>query len=201
MVVNLSARWNHNIHYYRRILDAVPASARNALDVGTGNGLLAAALRERVPSVTGIDIDAAVLEYARAETDRVTWLQGDALTYPFRPASFDVVASVATIHHMPDLESTLARLAELTVPGGVIAVVGLARSTRPIDFVYDLAGLVEQRRYRRLASSWEHSAPVVWPPPHSYADVRRAAARVLPGARWTRLALWRYSLIWTKPSL
>ncbi|GAA1535443.1 2-polyprenyl-3-methyl-5-hydroxy-6-metoxy-1,4-benzoquinol methylase [Microbacterium ginsengiterrae] len=57
-----AARWNNNIHYHRRILDAVPPGARTALDVGTGNGLLAADLHRRIPQVTAIDTDASVLE-------------------------------------------------------------------------------------------------------------------------------------------
>ncbi|UNX54757.1 class I SAM-dependent methyltransferase [Georgenia sp. TF02-10] len=194
-----AVRWNNNIHYHRRILDAVPAGARTALDVGTGNGLLAAELHQRVPEVTAVDPDATVLASARTEDEGVRWVQGDVLTYPFPPASFDVVASVAALHHLPDLDRALARLAELTAPGGVVAVVGLARSSRPLDALYDVAGLVQQRRYRRRYGIWEHSAPMVWPPPHTYAAVRRSAARVLPGAAWSRLPMWRYSLVWRKP--
>ena len=37
--------WNHNIHYHRLILDAVPPGARRALDVGCGEGTLARQLR------------------------------------------------------------------------------------------------------------------------------------------------------------
>jgi hypothetical protein len=36
-------------------------------------------------------------------------------------------------------------------------------------------------------------------PDMSWAQVRKAAVRILPGARY-RLLLWRYSVIWTKPS-
>lgn len=121
-------RWNTNIHYHRRILDAVPSGARTALDVGTGNGLLAAELRAHGADATGIDSDAAVLDSARREDGGVTWVRGDVMTYPFPLASFDVVASVAAIHHLPGLDRALARLAALTAPGGVVAVVGLARS-------------------------------------------------------------------------
>lgn len=199
MTSERAVRWNNNIHYHRLILDAVPPGARRALDVGTGNGLLAAELHSRIPDVAGLDPDVAVLETARREDEGVNWLQGDVMTYPFDAASFDVVASVATLHHLPDLDRAFARLAELTTPGGVVAVVGLARSSRPLDLVYDVAGLVHQRRYTRRYGLWEHSAPVVWPPPHSYVDVRRSAARVLPGARWSRLTMWRYAIIWNKP--
>ncbi len=195
-----AVRWNNNIHYHRRILDAVPAGARTALDFGTGNGLLAADLHERVPDVTGIDIDAAVLESARAEDPDVRWVQGDVMRHPFPPASFDVVASVATVHHLSDLDKTFTRLAELTAPGGVLAVVGLAKSSGPIDFLYDIAGLVQQAGYTRRQVVWEHSAPIVWPPPHTYADVKRSVARVLPGATWSRLPMWRYLVLWHKPA-
>jgi SAM-dependent methyltransferase len=194
------ARWNHNIQYHSLILRALPADARTALDVGTGDGLLAHELRRLVPRVTGLDIDAAVLERARAEDDRVDWVQGDLQTVPFAPGSFDVVVSVATLHHLPDLDAALRRLADLTAPEGVVAVVGLARSVSPLDHLYDLAGFVWHRVLARRRAVWEHTAPIVWPPPHSYAEVRRAAARALPGARWQRLVLWRYAIVWKKPA-
>ena len=199
MDIERGVRWNNNIHYHRLILDAVPPNAQTALDVGTGNGLLAAELHQRVPAVTGLDPDAGVLKSAHGEDHDVTWIHGDVLTYPLPLASFDVVASVATIHHLPDLDQTFSRFAELAAPGGVVAVVGLARSSRPLDYIYDVAGLAQQRGYERRYGIWEHSAPVVWPPPHTYREVRRSAARVLPGAQWTRLAMWRYAIIWHKP--
>lgn len=86
-------RWNHNLHYHRLIPDAVPDRARTALDVGTGDGLLARDLHRLVPEVTGVDLDAEVLERARSEDPDVMWLHGDALTHPFAPGSFDVVAA------------------------------------------------------------------------------------------------------------
>lgn len=194
-------RWNHNIHYHRLILDAVPAATRTALDVGTGNGLLAAELHQNIPDVTAIDADADVLDSARGEDSEVEWILGDVLTYPFEPESFDAVVSVATLHHFPDLAQALSRLANLTAPGGVLAAVGLARSTRPSDFIRDVVGVVEHRRHKRRFDEWVHTAPIVWPPPHSYTEVRRTAAEVLPGVTWTRLAMWRYALVWNKPTV
>ncbi|ANY06002.1 class I SAM-dependent methyltransferase [Pseudonocardia sp. HH130630-07] len=192
-------RWNHNIHYHRLVLDAVPAHARTALDVGTGNGLLAAELARRVPDVTGIDVDAPVLDSARREDGSVRWVHGDVRTHPFPPASFDVVASIATLHHLPEPEQAFARLAELTAPGGVLVVVGLARSTTPADAVFVLAGTVQHAVLSRRYGFWEHSAPAVWPPPHSYREVRAGAVAALPGCRWRHLPLWRYAVVWNAP--
>lgn len=140
-----SARqWNHNIHYHRLILDAVPAGARSALDVGCGNGLLSVELQGAVPEVTGIDLDQTVLEEARQHRDEITWVRGDAMTHDFG-RTFDVVASVATLHHIPDLDAALSRLADLTAPGGVLAVVGVARTSRPKDVLLHLVGTVQHR--------------------------------------------------------
>jgi hypothetical protein len=40
-------------------------------------------------------------------------------------------------------------------------------------------------------------APIVWPPPERYSTMRRLANELLPGVRWRRHLLWRYSLVWT----
>jgi hypothetical protein len=40
----------------------------------------------------------------------------------------------------------------------------------------------------------------VWPPPLSYAEMRALARHELPGARYRRHLLWRYSLLWAKPA-
>lgn len=194
-----AGRWNHNLHYHPLVLAAVPPHARTALDVGTGDGLLAADLRARVPHVVGIDTDADVLARARAAGDDIAWVQGDVLSAPFPPGSFDVVASVAVLHHLPDLADGLRRSAALVAPGGVLVAVGLARSAGWRDAPWEVAGVVQHQVLRRTRTYWEHTAPTVWPPPHTYAQVRDVAREVLPGARWRRLPLWRYALVWSRP--
>ena len=42
-------------------------------------------------------------------------------------------------------------------------------------------------------------APIM-DPDMSWSQVRKAAVRALPGARYRRHLLWRYSVIWTKPA-
>jgi 2-polyprenyl-3-methyl-5-hydroxy-6-metoxy-1,4-benzoquinol methylase len=132
--------WNHNIHFHRVVLEAIPTGAVSALDAGTGNGLLAVDLRSVLPDVTGVDVDADVLAEASAEHDGITWIRGDVLSHDFG-RTFDVVASVATIHHFPSPSDALVRFADLTSPGGVLVVIGLARATSVGDHLKGLAGV------------------------------------------------------------
>lgn len=58
--------WNHNIHYHPVLLDALPPHPHRVLDVGCGDGILAADLvRRGIPEVVAIDVDAPVLRRAR----------------------------------------------------------------------------------------------------------------------------------------
>jgi SAM-dependent methyltransferase len=128
----------------------------------------------------------------------VEWLHGDLFDFPLETGSFDAVLSVATLHHMV-ADSALARSADLVRPGGVVAVVGLAANDW-WDLPYAVVAHSAQVFLRRTRGHWAHSAPMVWPPPTTYREMKRIANRVLPGVRYRRHLLGRYSLIWTKPS-
>lgn len=108
------------------------------------------------------------------------------------------MVSVATLHHV-SAEEALARFADLIRPGGVVAVVGLAANDW-WDLPYALVGYSAQLILGFARGHWEHSASMVWPPPATYLEMKHIASRVLPGVRWRRHLLCRYSLIWTKPS-
>nr|WP_207926779.1 class I SAM-dependent methyltransferase [Actinocrispum wychmicini] len=179
------------------ILSAVPAGARSALDVGCGEGMLARALRQRVPEVTGVDLDSNSLALAREQGDDVRYVEGDVLTEPL--PSFDFIASVATLHHM-DATEGLTRFRNLLNPGGTLVVVGVARISSIRDCPPELAGFVAHRVHKARKDFWQHPSPVVWPPPVTYTQMRRLARSLLPGVHYRRHVLWRYSLLWKKPS-
>jgi SAM-dependent methyltransferase len=195
--------WNVNIQYHELLLKAVPDGAARVLDVGCGDGVLCAQLVEAgVRHVVGLDADAGVLERARARYAglSIEWVHGDVFDSSLATAGeFDAVFSVATLHHM-DAARALARFAELVRPGGMVAVVGLA-ATNWWDLPYAAIGHGARIILCHLREHWEHSAPTVWPPPVTYGEMKRIARRVLPGSRYRRLLLGRYSLIWTKARL
>lgn len=192
--------WNVNIHYDAQLDACVPPSALSVLDVGCGDGFLAARLALRVPQVTAIDVDAPVLGRARARFPdaEVTWCHGDVLTYPLAPESFDAVVSNAALHHLADARAGLRRLGELVRPGGTLAVVGFARASWR-DWPWAATAFALYRIIVRVHGEWKHTAPIVWPPPYTFRQVRLAAQEVLPGARIRRLLLGRYLMTWHSP--
>ena len=190
--------WNHNLHYRELILEQVTPRMRTALDVGCGEGDLAEALRARGFSVTGLDVSGDVLAVARQRGCDVTWVQGDVLDGSLEGEQFDLVTAVASIHHLPDFGGALARLAELVTPGGKLVVLGLGRSSTPVDWAYDAIGAAQHRWYSRYCAYAEDSAPKCFDVPMTYSQVRREAAAVLSGCAFRRLPLFRYLLIWSK---
>ena len=193
-------RWNHNIHYYPLVLAAVPPGCQRALEVGCGEGMLARQLAHCVPHVVGIDQDTASIELAHRQGPggQVEFVCGDFLTHPFPLASFGLITCVAALHHM-DAAAALARLGQLLVAGGTLVIVGLARS-RPPDLPWEAAAIIANLGHRVTKGYWEHPSPTVWPPPHTYRQIRVLAGKSLPGVRFRRHLLWRYSLVWAKPA-
>jgi len=193
-------RWNHNTHYHRLILAAVPPGCPRVLDVGCGEGMLARLLAHRVPHVTGIDQDAASIELARRQDPggHIAFVHADFLAAPFRPASFGMITCVAALHHM-DPAAALAAMSRLLAPGGILVIIGLARS-RPPDLPRDVAGVIAGLGYRMAKGYWEQPSPTVWPPPHSYREIRALAGETLPGVTYRRHLFWRYSLTWARPA-
>jgi hypothetical protein len=94
----------------------------------------------------------------------------------------------------------LRRMTDLLRPGGVLAILGLARSHYPVDLVRDVAATAVNRLYLIKHTQWESVAPTVWPPAHTYGEIQSLGEKLLPGHRFRRHLLWRYSLIWTKPT-
>lgn len=190
--------WNHNTHYNRLVLRMLPADARRALDVGCGEGDLLAELAAAVPSVVGIDVDADTLHHAERVAPTADLINGDFLTYPLDRGAFDLVAAIASLHHM-DLHLALRRIAELLRPGGVAVLIGLAQPARRRDHLIEAVGVVASRLMRAVVGYKDVRAPTVWPPPLTYDDCRSIGMAELPGAKFRRRLFFRYSLIWTKP--
>ena len=181
------------------VLDVIPPGCKRALDVGCGNGELTRELHRRgIPEVVGLDRDEACVQRCRhhRQAGDIRYVVGDLRAIDLGLEGFELVSAVATLHHM-DAGEGLLRLRSLVVPGGVLVVVGLARPDLPKELPIEAAAqIVNLVRRRPNDLEGEPAAPIVWPPPERYSTMHRLATELLPGVRWRRHLMWRYSLVW-----
>lgn len=190
-------RWNLNIHCHRVVLESIPRAAKTALDVGSGDGVLSFDLADRGLQVTGLDTDEASVQRAASDgraSDNTRFVVGDLFTVALEPGSFDVVASVAMLHHV-DAEIGIRRMCDLLSPGGVLVIVGFASPSGMGDRVRAIAGLTLKRTAQLRGRYWEHHAPVAWPPPLSSGEMSTLVERELPGAKFRNVLSNRYTAI------
>lgn len=100
------------------------------------------------------------------------------------------------LHHVDAVEG-LRRMTELVRPGGVVAVVGFAKPSGPIDWALIVAGFFVTKARALTGRYWEHHAPVRCPPPLTIDEMRTLAESVMPGATFKRRMAHRYSIHWT----
>lgn len=198
--------WNHNVAHHARIVRAMPANCRSALDVGCGDGLLAQKLAARAGWVVALDASPEMAAQARRRTAGldVEVIEADFLAavrdgvLPRR--SFGFVTSVATLHHL-DPEPALHAMASLLEPGGRLAVAGLATSRSALDWLIAAAQLplVHAIRLAHGGKSAPEGMPMSFDAIPSWAESKRTALHALPGARWRRTLQLRYMIEWTAP--
>jgi demethylmenaquinone methyltransferase / 2-methoxy-6-polyprenyl-1,4-benzoquinol methylase len=101
-----------------------PARA-NVLDIATGTGDLAFALRDAgAGNVVGLDFSPAMLKAAANKDSgspierRITWVEGDAMALPFPNDSFDAVTVGFGLRNMPSYKGALREVCRVLRPGG-----------------------------------------------------------------------------------
>jgi ubiquinone/menaquinone biosynthesis C-methylase UbiE len=115
-----------------RMLDiAGVGKGARLLDLGTGTGLLARIAAERGANVVGIDHSEGMLGRARAKAeavglaDRTAFQAMDAEALQLEDGSFDVVATLYVLRHLPDPKAAVREMHRVLKPGGrLVAAVG-----------------------------------------------------------------------------
>jgi SAM-dependent methyltransferase len=152
-----AARWRrlaaegHDLHGEARMLDAMAARGSRILDAGCGTGRVGGHLATRGHTVVGVDVDPALVEYAKADFPDATWLVGDlalldlpgsGISEPFDLifAAGNVLGFLAPSTRVPTLENLRNHLAE---NGRVVLSYGAGRGYPFEEFFADLttAGL------------------------------------------------------------
>jgi SAM-dependent methyltransferase len=114
--------------FLRAFDEALPADAV-VLDVGCGTAQLAAFLALSAPRrrVIGVDGCRASLEHAaefrdRARGDNLQLVRADLFDLPMPRESWSLVISRGVVHHTPDPDLAIEKVAQLVAPGGVLVL-------------------------------------------------------------------------------
>lgn len=113
-----------------------PTGEERALDVACGPGTLARIFAPHVRWIAGLDLTPAMLERARREAverrlANFCVMRGNVLQMPFCDASFDVVVTSYSIHHLPDPAAALADVARILKRGGKFGLLDMIVSEDP----------------------------------------------------------------------
>ncbi len=125
---------------YGRIASLAAAPGRRVLDIGCGTGAVSLACAARGAQVTGIDVNAEMLEVARGKPapdgGATAFVQMSAAEIEdhLDEASFDAVVSCLAFSEMSPDERDYALRIALTrlVPGGLIVVADEAQPATPL---------------------------------------------------------------------
>ncbi|HZN54773.1 MAG TPA: class I SAM-dependent methyltransferase [Candidatus Polarisedimenticolaceae bacterium] len=196
--------------YHAFLLARLPERIGAALDVGCGTGAFARKLAARAARVEAIDLSPEMIRVASSRSPGLPHLafrEADVSAMALAPASYDAIATLATLHHL-DADAVVPRLVSALRPGGTLAILDLLAVVLPREIPRTAAAMVVSRwrrwratgrvrKDRETARAWrEHGRNDVLP---TWPEARAMRDRLLPGGRLTRHLLWRYSIVWTKP--
>ena len=136
----------HDINPLR--LDYIDAFAnglagKRVADVGCGGGILAEALAGRGAHVTGLDLSekalGVALRHAQESGVAVDYRLQSAESFAAeQPGSFDVVACMEMLEHVPEPQQTIAACAQLLKPGGAAVFSTINRN--PKSYLFAVIG-------------------------------------------------------------
>jgi demethylmenaquinone methyltransferase/2-methoxy-6-polyprenyl-1,4-benzoquinol methylase len=126
MTAGMHHRWRERAAELARV-----GEGDRALDVATGTGDLALALRARGAEVVGVDFSERMLELARRKAPDVRFLSANALELPFREGEFDAVTIGFGARNFSDLARALGEIARVTRSGGRVVVLEITTPQRP----------------------------------------------------------------------
>jgi SAM-dependent methyltransferase len=119
-----------NSHYHNFLLRHLGSSCQSTLEIGCGKGEFSRRLAETSARVLALDLSPEMIRIARAQSahlPNIDFQIADVMSYDLPPETFDCIASLATLHHLP-LREILLKMKAALKPGGVLLILDLFES-------------------------------------------------------------------------
>ena len=126
MTAGMHQRWRERAVELARV-----GSGSRALDVATGTGDLALALRDAGAEVVGCDFSEAMLTRARQKAPDIPFEWADALELQYDDDSFDAATVGFGARNFADLGKGLAEMVRVVRPGGRVVVLEITTPQKP----------------------------------------------------------------------
>ena len=117
--------------------DRTRVEGLDVLEVGCGGGILTQSLAELGAVTTGIDAASGPLKVAQLRAiethmdEKIRYIESTAESFAeVEPESFQVVAALEMLEHVPDFRSTIRALAKLARPGGTLFLSTINRNPK-----------------------------------------------------------------------
>lgn len=203
--------WNHNSHYHKFLLKQLPSHCENILDIGCGTGAFSRLLAQHASRVVAIDLSANMIEVAIAHSIKypnIDFQNADILTWEFPVKQFDVIVSIATVHHLP-LEDLLPNLKAALKPGGKLIILDLLEYESIRDKLSDflavpLNWILQTLRNKHKPSPEAAAAMREHLRTDKYltlSQARQIYTKFLKNVKLRKHLFWRYSIVWEKPTI
>ena len=201
--------WNHNNHYHQFMLKQLPTKCQTVLDLGCGTGQFSRLLAERANRVVAIDLSPNSIQIAKQKSQQfnnINYRVADISKEEFPAKHFEVVVSIATVHHL-SIEQLIPQIETALKPGGVLIILDLLEHHSWTDILYDAIAVplnwwllkvncVSTPTEQEAAAMKEHLRT------DKFLNLSQAKAiytSLLKTAKVRRHLLWRYSVVWHKP--
>jgi 2-polyprenyl-3-methyl-5-hydroxy-6-metoxy-1,4-benzoquinol methylase len=202
--------WSHNSHYHTYLLKQIPENCKDALEIGCGTGSFSRLLAQKADRVLALDLSPEMIQLAKqrsAEYPNIDYRIADVMDWDFPKESFDCIASIATLHHLP-FASVVKRMKSGLKINGILMILDLYQpeSIRdllinlgavPVHLILKLKNTGRLRDPKEIREAWaEHGKHDTY---LRVSQVRRLCEDLLPEAIINQHLLWRYSIVWQKP--
>ena len=208
-IASLPDKWDHNRQYQNYLLKNIPENCNRILDVGCGTGELTKKLVSFGKELTGIDISEIMLHEAekRNYDEKIIYIKTSAEIYLGETdKQFDIIISVAALHHMNE-ERILKAMKDKLTKNGKILILDIVKEKTITDYFLSIIAVILNpiitliMNGRLRVGKDEREA---WAEHFQYdryltiIEVKNIAKKVLGKAKIKRHLFWRYSLVYSQ---